>query len=289
MTAVDAAAVGGEPGEVTGTEPDPEITTGGPAPFVFPHDHRDGWDPGAPSLKALGPSAIFGALIPLGVYYLVRRYVGGDAPALAIAGIPAALWVSIEWIRQRRIDPIGAIVLFGFIAGLIASYALGGSAFVLKIRDSAFTSMFGVAILVSHYVGRRPITFYIGRALSAGDDPIRREAFDGLWEMPPARVLFGIINTAWGVGLIIDAAARVLLALVLPTGPFLAVSPVVSGVFLGGLGAFTFWISKWGRNQAESAMDADFPEGAGTVRGMLHYRRINRAAAAVTVPAENPG
>jgi hypothetical protein len=284
MTGVDAGAEGGEPGEVAGEEP---------ADFVFPHDPRDGWEPGAPSIRAMGPSAIFGAVIPLGVYYLVRRYVGGDAPALALAGVPAALWVAIEWIRQRRIDPIGAIVLFGFVAGLLVSYALGGSAFVLKVRDSAFTSMFGLACLLSQLGGRRPIIFYIGRALSAGDDPIRREAFDGLWEMAPARVLFGMINTAWGVGLICDAGARVLLALVLPTGPFLAVSPVVGGVFIGGLLFFTVWISKWGRNRAETAMDADFPEGAGTLRGMLHYRRTNAAAAAATaaetVPVQNPG
>jgi len=281
MTAVDAGAEGGEPVEIAGGEP---------VPFVFPHDPRDGWEPGAPSLRAMGPSAVFGGLLPLGVYYLVRRYVGGDAPALAIAGVPAALWVGIEWIRQKRIDPIGAIVLFGFIAGLITSYALGGSAFVLKVRDSAFTSMFGLACLVSLHVGRRPITFYIGRALSAGDDPIRREAFDGLWEMPPARILFVIINTAWGVGLICDAAARVLLALVLPTGPFLAVSPVVSGVFLGGLGAFTLWIAKWGRNRAESAMDIEFPVDSGTLRQMLHYRR-SRAPVPVaqSIPVQNPG
>jgi hypothetical protein len=284
MTAVEAGAgaVEGEAEDAGGSEPDG---------FVFPHDPRDGWEPGAPSLKAVGPSAIFGAVIPLGVYYLVRSHVGGDAPALAIAGIPAALWVTVEFIRQKRIDPIGAIVLFGFIAGLLGSYALGGSAFVLKVRDSAFTSLFGLACLLSQLGGRRPIIFYIGRALSAGDDPVRREAFDGLWEMAPARVLFGMINTAWGVGLICDAAARVLLALVLPTGPFLAVSPVVGGVFIGGLLAFTIWISKWGRGRAESAMDAGFPEGAGTLRGMLHYRRTNAAAAAAgaaTVSVENP-
>jgi hypothetical protein len=240
----------------------------------------------------MGPSAVFGALIPLGVYYLVRSHVGGDAPALAIAGIPAALWVTIEFIRQKRIDPIGAIVLFGFVAGLLVSYALGGSAFVLKVRDSAFTFLFGLTCLLSQLGGRRPIIFYIGRALSAGDDPVRREAFDGLWEMAPARVLFGMINTAWGVGLICDATARVVLAVLLPTGPFLAVSPVVGGVFIGGLLAFTIWLSKWGRGRAESAMDAGFPEGAGTLAGMLHYRRTNAAAAAaasVTLRVENPG
>jgi hypothetical protein len=277
-----------EPGAGEG---EAEVTAGDePAGFVFPHDPRDGWEPGAPSLKAMGPSAIFGGLVPLGVYYLVRSHVGGDAPALAIAGVPAALWVTVEWIRQKRIDPIGAIVLFGFIAGLTVSYALGGSAFVLKVRDSAFTCLFGLACLISQFAGRRPLTFYIGRALSAGDDPIRRRAFDGLWEMPPARLIFLIINTAWGVGLICEAALRVLLALVLPTGPFLAASPAVSGVFLGGLAAFTIWISKWGRNRAEAAMEIDFPEGAGTLRRMVHYRRSNAAALPATpAPVQNPG
>jgi len=281
MTPVEAEPGGSEAADTGGSEP---------AGFVFPHDPHDGWEPGAPSLRAFGPSAVFGALVPLGVYYLVRSHVSGDAPALAIAGIPAALWVGVEWVRRRSIDPIGAIVLFGFLAGLLASYALGGSAFVLKVRDSAFTSLFGLACLLSLYVGRRPLTFYIGRAMSAGDDPGRRAAFDGLWEMPPARVLLIIINTAWGVGLICDAAARVLLALVLPTGPFLAVSPVVSGIFLGGLGAFTFWITKWGRNQAEAAMEIEIPDGAGTLRRMVHYRRsAATAGGAEAAPVQGSG
>ena len=58
--------------------------------------------------------------------------------------------------RKRRIDPIGCIVLFGFIAGILASIALGGSAFVLKVRDSAFTALFGLACLTSLYSASSP-------------------------------------------------------------------------------------------------------------------------------------
>ena len=90
-------------------------------------DPHDGWEPGVPSLRALAPSIIGGAVVPIGVYYLVRTYVSGDTPALAIAGVPAALWVAGQWMRTRRLDPIGAFTLVAFIAGLAASYALGGA------------------------------------------------------------------------------------------------------------------------------------------------------------------
>lgn len=223
--------------------------------FVYPSDPRDGWEPGAPSLRALAPSAVGGALVPLGVYYAVRHQVHGDATALAIAGIPAAAWVGITWVRRRRLDPIGAVVLFGFIAGLALSAALGGNAFVLKVRDSAFTALFGIACLVSLRFLPKPLMFYIGRALSAGEDPIRSEAYDALWELPPARRTFAIITTVWGIGLITEASARVTLAAILPTGQFLAISPTLAAIAFGAMFAFTVWYSRWsrGRVQAQQA------------------------------------
>lgn len=209
-----------------------------------------GWEPGAPSLRAVGPGAIGGGLVPLAVYYLVRPHVHGDTPALMIAGAPAAAWVGLQWLRQRRIDPIGSIVLFGFLAGLLASVLLGDSAFVLKVRDSAFTALFGVACLVS-LLAARPVMFHIGRALSAGDDPDKLTAYDALWTMPTAPRTFRLITAAWGVGLVTEAAVRVLLAEVLPTGPFLAASHVLAGTVLGGLFAFTVWYSRRARRLGE--------------------------------------
>lgn len=209
-----------------------------------------GWEPGAPSLRAVGPGAIGGGLVPLAVYYLVRSHVHGDAPALMIAGAPAAAWVGLQWLRLRRIDPIGSIVLFGFLAGILASVLLGDSAFVLKVRDSAFTALFGVACLVS-LMADRPVMFHIGRALSAGDDPAKLAAYDELWTMPTAPRTFRLITAAWGVGLVAEAAVRVLLAEVLPTGPFLAASHVLAATVIGGLFAFTVWFSRRARRLAE--------------------------------------
>lgn len=254
-----------------------------------PHDPQDGWEPGAPSLRAMAPSMIGGAVIPLGVYYLVRSRVGGDAPALAIAGIPAVAWVAVQWIRRHRIDPIGAIVLFGFIVGIAVSFALGGNVFVLKVRDSAFTGLFGLASLASLWFGSRPLMFYIGRALYAGSDPVRRDAYDQLWEVAPARVVFRIITAVWGIGLILEASVRVLLAAVLSTGRFLAVSPVVGFVFIGGMFAFTVWFTRWSRQRIQAAL-ALAPEASGS--GWWWMRRILRSGELTVkdpVPSAPPG
>jgi hypothetical protein len=143
-------------------------------------------------------------------------------------------------VRLRHIDPIGAIVLCGFIGGLITSAALGGDAFVLKVRDSALTFLLGVACLLS-LRSRRPVMFYIGRSLSAGGSPARQAAYDGLWDRPGWPHAFRVITAVWGVGLIADAALILLLASTLTTGVFLASSPSASTALLSGLFAFSLW------------------------------------------------
>jgi hypothetical protein len=205
----------------------------------------------------MAPSAVGGAVIPLGVYFAVRHQVHHDATALIIAGIPATAWVLYSWLRHRRLDPIGAIVLAGFVAGVSASYALGGNAFVLKVRDSAFTCLFGLACLASLRIGERPMMFHLGKSLSAGDDRIRAAVYEQLWELPPARSTFRVITAMWGVGLILDAATRVLLAATLPTGVFLAVSPAATAVWVSGMFAVTVALTRWSRARAtrpEAAM-----------------------------------
>jgi hypothetical protein len=207
----------------------------------------------------MAPSVVGGALVPLAVYYAVRSHVDGDATALMIAGAPAAGWVLIEWLRRRRLDPIGLIVLCGFVAGVVASVALGGDTFVLKVRDSAFTAVFGVACLVSLTWGR-PIMFFIGRAMSAGNDPDKVRAYDEMYELPIASRAFTVITACWGVGLVTEAGLRVGLAVMLPTGLFLAASPALAGVIFGGLFAFTVWFSKRARRIGEQ-----LDEGSGVV------------------------
>lgn len=200
----------------------------------------------------MAPSVVGGALIPLGVYYLVRKHVGTDADALVIAGIPAALFTIVQWMRQRRVDPIAAAVLFGFAVGVTVSYALGGNAFVLRARDSVLTGVFGLICLVSLLFGR-PVMFYVGRALSAGSDSARLRAYNELWEADEARRVFAVITTVWGLGLLADAATRITLAAEMKTGQFLAVSPPVAAAYIA---VMFFWTVRYVKRAREGAEEA---------------------------------
>jgi hypothetical protein len=234
-----------------GPDPRPEPAATASAPSSSAPGNDDSWEPGPPSLRAMAPSVIGGAVVPLAVYTFVRHRVDSDTTALVIAGIPAAAFVAVEWIRKRRLDPVGGIVLFGFVAGLVVSAALGGSAFVLKVRDSAFTTLFALACLASLWVLPRPLMFYVGRVMSAGDDPVRIRAYDDLWEIAAARRAFAIITITWGIGLLCEAAVRVILAMTLTTGQLLAIGPFVSTAFIAGLFGFTVWYSRLVRGRAE--------------------------------------
>lgn len=205
------------------------------------------WEPGLPQVRELLPSIIGGAVVPLTVYYLVRQHVGSDASALIIAGLFPAAWVIIQFIRQRTVDPIGAVVLLGFATGVVASTLLGGNAYVLKVKDSAFTALFGLGCLVSIFAAKRPAMFYVGRFLSTGNDPERVVAYNQLHDLPHGERTFKVLSAVWGAGLLIEASSRLVLAAFIPTGTFLAVSPVITAVCVGGMFAFTVRYTKGAR------------------------------------------
>jgi hypothetical protein len=214
-----------------------------PAEPAVQEDQNE-WTTGVPPIGDLWPSIVGGAVVPLAVYYLVRQHVGSDATALIIAGIFPAAWVIIQFIRKRVVDPIGAVVLLGFATGVTASMLLGGNAYVLKVKDSAFTALFGLGCLVSIFVAKRPAMFYVGRFLSTGNDPERVVAYNELHDLPHGERTFRILTGVWGAGLLLEASSRLILAAFVPTGIFLAISPVITAVCVGGMFAFTVRYAK---------------------------------------------
>lgn len=223
-----------------------------------------------PSVRAMAPSAIGGAIIPIALYFGVRPHVSSTATALIIAGIPAALFVLVQWARTRQLDPIGAITLYGFTVGVVASIVLGGNAYVLKIREIAFEVPFAVACLLSVRVSRRPVMFYLGKSMSAGGDELRRRAYDDLYELPTVPEVFGRITIVWGVVMLIHSVVLVLLAAVLPTGAFLIIAGVIAAAMFGGLFVFTMNYSQRARADGEALLvelGLEYPSVPGAVSG----------------------
>lgn len=217
-----------EPGSAPGAGPDSET------PPVDPS-----WRPGIPSLKDLLPSLVFGAAVPIAVYFSVRPHVSTDAVGLIVAGSVSVAWILFQFARNRHVDFVGAIVLTGFVVGVVSSTLLGGNAYMLKVRDAFFTALFGIACVVTVYTHERPALFYVGRYLSAGNDPTKVAAYNELHEVPTARHVFRVLSVVWGIGLVIEASGRMVLAEALHTGTYIAVSPFITAATIGSLFAFT--------------------------------------------------
>ncbi len=215
-----------------------------------------------PSVREHLPSLVFGAALPIGVYFLVRSHVHTDARALIAAGCVSVGWILLQFARQRRVDFVGVIVLTGFVVGVASSTLLGGNAYVLKVRDAFFTLLFGVVLIVTLFTHDRPALFYVSRYLSAGNDPARVSAFDRLHEVPVGRRTFRVLSVVWGIGLVVEASLRMTLADVLPTGTFLAVSPVLTACVIGSLFAFTALYSRRVQEAALALAPAAVPAGS---------------------------
>jgi hypothetical protein len=199
----------------------------------------DGWKPGIPSVREHLPSLVFGAALPIGVYFGVRSHVDTDAQALIAAGSVSVAWILVQFVRQRRVDFVGAIVLFGFAVGVVSSTLLGGNSYVLKVRDAFFTAIFGIACIVTVYTHDRPAFFYVSRYLSAGNDPAKVAAYNQLHDLETGRHTFRVLSVAWGIGLVVEGTLRMMLADAVPTGTFLAMSPFITATIIGSLFAFT--------------------------------------------------
>jgi hypothetical protein len=210
----------------------------GPAGGVSPPGR--GGDPSfLPSVREHLPSVVFGGALPIAVYFAARPHVSGDAPALIVAGCVSAAWILLQFVLQRRVDLVGAMVLLGFTIGVVSSVLTGGNAYMLKVRDAFFTALLGVACVVSLFTHERPMLFYVSRYMTAGRDPERIAAFDHLHEVPVGRHTFRVLSVVWGVGLVVEATARLTLADLMPTATFVAVSPFVTSAVLGSLFVFS--------------------------------------------------
>ena len=73
---------------------------------------------------------------------------------------------------------------------------------------------------------------------------------------------FRVLSVVWGVGLVVEAAFRLTLADVLPTGTFLAVSPFLTASVVGSLFAFTALYTRRMQGEGAALAASGVPESA---------------------------
>ena len=195
-------------------------------------------------------SVLLNALVPFGLYWLVKHYVtDSELIALSVAALFPLFDSLSEFARRHSFDLIALFTLLGIVVSLIG-LAIGGDTRILLIRESLFTGMLGVACLVSLLLPR-PLMVYVGRQFMSGGDPAKIAAFNAQWAYPYARFVHRLITTVWASAFIGEFLLRVVLVYTLPTEVVLVVSPILLGGITVGTMVWTMAYVRRARQRGE--------------------------------------
>jgi hypothetical protein len=174
---------------------------------------------------------------PLVTYALLRSVVGlSTVLSLVLSGILPAVGVVITALQFRKLDVFGVMVLAGIAMGSILGLTTHNARLYLA-EGSVPSVVFSVACLASLRT-REPLIYRIAIEFVGPDTKRGREITDA-WPSPVFKRAFRIITVAWGVGYLIEAALRLVVAETTSTGIALVCSKVMPYVFAVVLATWT--------------------------------------------------
>jgi len=91
--------------------------------------------------------------LPVLAFIMLTRAGVSTLYALVAGGVFPAANITRQWVKSRRLDPLGIIVL-GFLALGAAASLISGSAFFALTKESFLTATFGLLCLGSLFVSR---------------------------------------------------------------------------------------------------------------------------------------
>lgn len=187
--------------------------------------------------RSLTMIAIFDIAAPLAAYNVLRSAGMSTVASLLLSGVFPAIPVSIDAIRHRRLEVVGALVVAGILVGTVLGLASHNARLVL-VEGSVPTGVFALGLLGSLLVGQ-PLMFRFAREF-AGPDTAKGREMTMLWQRYEGfRHVFRIITAVWGIAFLVEAALRIVVVFNYSTGTALTISKVAPLVFVGILFAWT--------------------------------------------------
>jgi intracellular septation protein A len=190
-------------------------------------------------------------LVNLGGPFLLYQLATGhmsETEALMVSAAPPILWSIGQIIWSRKLDALSLLVISGIALSLVATL-LGGSPRLLLIRESFITGIFGLIFLGS-LLFPKPLLFHLAKT-TVTKQGISEETFAGQWSIPGFRFTFYLMTVVWGVGLLVEATVKIILAFTIPTGEFLVISPIISYSIYFGLLGWSIWYGNQRRKLGE--------------------------------------
>jgi hypothetical protein len=176
------------------------------------------------STKASNRAALLGDLVlPLAAYYGFRAGGASEFTALVVSGLPPALGVVYNAVRNRRVDGMGLFVLCVVLLNLAAA-ALSGDARTLLVRGGWIGLLAAAWTFGSLFFARRPTTYHAVKAFLPG----KTDQLEHFWETRPGfRRVWRVLAVIWGCGMLATCALNLVFAYTLPVDSVPALDTVV--------------------------------------------------------------
>ncbi|GHO85699.1 VC0807 family protein [Dictyobacter formicarum] len=179
---------------------------------------------------AVVPDLIISIVGPVLIYQLAAPHMPTTYALLLASGLPI-IRIGYSLVRRHRLNLIGIFSLIAITLKILIALVLKDARLVL-VSDSLITAVYGVLMLASLLTGSPLIMRLIGSVL-ANAAPAQSQQLMQRWQESGTRSFFTVITAVVGIGLLLECAVRVLLALTVSIEQFLVISPLVRYGFLG--------------------------------------------------------
>jgi hypothetical protein len=183
-------------------------------------------------------------VLPLLIFYGLRQAgVGIVGATLAGSVIPAARTIH-SLVRGKSVDWMAVFMLTALAVGTIAALLMHSPRLLLA-KDGVITALCGFWMLGTLFAGK-PLLLSIGRGIAeAKRGKGGGEVWASRWNAEPRfRHGLRLITAVWGVGLVLDAVVRVVIAYALPLDTVPGVTTVQWIVLFAGLYGFMMIYSR---------------------------------------------
>jgi hypothetical protein len=196
------------------------------------------------SIRALLPTLLVDTGGTTLVYFLLLPHFAQTSlwPVLGASLVPAASNI-VNFARRRSFDIVGLIILLGLLVGMLPA-AFGGSQRLLLLRESFLTGFIGVVLIVTTFVMRKPVFYWVIREFLTANDSLPEEHFEILWRTAYFRHGCRTVTIAWGALLVGEFFLRVFMVMRMNVAFVLGVAPLLLTLLLLIAGAVTgLWLS----------------------------------------------
>jgi hypothetical protein len=217
----------------------------------------EGRDPARPAgrlrrppsrLRQVAMIVVFDLGGPLLTYALLRHAGMSAVAALVISGVLPAVGIAAGALVDGRLDIIGVVVLAGIAVGTVLGL-VSHNARLFLLEASVPSLAFALACLAS-LKAKKPLIYRFAVEILGPDTPKGRDV-TGAWRYPGFRRAFQVITVAWGVGYLVEVAARIAIIETTSTGIALLSSKLLPYAFAAALSAWTFGYGEHEKRKAE--------------------------------------